>query len=131
MASLAGSGDRHDGDRLVPLGAQDYVQRVSEASKLPMPLALAQESVSRWHAAEALAAEDAGQLNSALWHLDRWIALEPNSWLPLARRARLHALLGDAAEAKSDLAAVAAQAGAETLASWHQHQAALDRITGR
>jgi hypothetical protein len=120
-----------EGEFLIPLGAAEYQKRVAAARRLPTPLAAPRTPAARWHAAEALAAAEAGQFNSACWHLDRWIAQAPKDWLPLARRARMHALQGEDEEARADLARAAALCPDRGLENWKRHQAVVNRIRGR
>jgi hypothetical protein len=124
------TGMRQDGELLVPLTIAAYRERASDASQLPLPLALPQTSAPEWHADQALAAENAGQMNGALWHLDRWVTAAPNAWLPRARRARIYAAIGDSRAVDADFDR-ARQLDANGVAQWNLHQAALGRITGR
>jgi hypothetical protein len=126
----AATGTRLDGESLVPLSAAEHRERVAGARALPLPLGLP-EAPALWHAEQALNAERAGQYNSARWHLNHWIALEPKAWLPLARRARLHSLEGDDPEAEADLQRAAKLARGDDVANWQRHQAAAGWPVGR
>ncbi|HVS37530.1 MAG TPA: protein kinase [Gemmataceae bacterium] len=123
----AATGLRLDGEVLTPLTAAEYRQRLESARNLPTPLLLAADP-ARWHADEALSAEQAGQYNSARWHLDRWIALEPKAWLPLARRARIDALEGNSEQEAADLKLAAALCPDEGLENWNRHEVVLDKL---
>jgi eukaryotic-like serine/threonine-protein kinase len=127
----AATGMQLDGPLLAPLAVADYQQRVAAASELGLPLRLPPRAAAAWHGEQAYAAEQAGQLNAALWHLDRWIAAVPTAWLPRARRARIHARLGDTAHAHTDLKQAAALARATDLDDWKLHEAVIGRITGQ
>ncbi len=126
----AATGVRLDGDALLPLTMAEYRQRLEDARGLPLPRTLA-AATAGWHAEEAYRAAQAGQFNSARWHLERWMALEPKAWLPLARRSRLHAREGAAMEAEADLERATALCSDDGLENWRRHQALVDRLTGR
>jgi len=127
----AATGMRLDGDALTALTVAEYDRRVQGARNLPVPLTAPAADPVRWHAAEALRAEDAGHFNSARWHLDRWLALEPKSWLPLARRARLHALEDNAKEAAADMQRASNLSHGSELENWKRHQAIVGKMVGR
>src|SRR5262249_10018690 len=84
----AATGMRLVDDALVPLSIAEYEDRVDRARTSPLPLQPS-FTLTHWHADEAFHAEQAGQLNSARWHLDRWVAREPGDWYPWFRRSHV------------------------------------------
>jgi hypothetical protein len=122
---------RLDGDVLVPLAHPEYDARVIAARALPTPLTLARGPQWQWHAEEAASALLAGQLNSARWHLDRWVVLEPAAWLPLARRAEISTLENDTAGASVDIKRAEQLCPDDGLTVWLRHQEVVARLTGR
>jgi WD40 repeat protein len=127
----AATGMRLTGDALVPLTLAEYQDRLAAARLLPVPLALELPPPVDWHREEAENALADGQINSAHWHMDRWIAQEPADWQPLARRARVQAIEGYNAGAEADLEQAAKLCHDDGLANWRRHQAAIARINGR
>jgi len=126
------TGLRLDDDRLVvPLTAAEYRQRVESTRELQAQLAGPAPSLPAWHAEQAQDALQVGQLTSARWHLDRWVALEPGNWLPLAWRATVHSLEGLPKEAEADFAQASRLGGDEKLANWIRHQAVTAKLVGR
>jgi hypothetical protein len=75
-----------------------------------------------YHDARARDAEQDGATFTALWHLDRLVALRPDDWLLYARRGRAYSIAGqlDSADAEYKLAAQHASTG--TLVDWYRHR---------
>jgi WD40 repeat protein len=127
----AATGMRLDGDLLIPLTHVEYQIQLGAAQALPTPLTLPREPRWQWHAEEAASAFLAGQLNSARWHLDRWVALEPSAWLPLARRAELAALENDISGMRADIEQARRLCPDNGVDVWLRHLAVVSRLTGQ
>jgi eukaryotic-like serine/threonine-protein kinase len=125
----AATGLRLKDEALVALSVAEYEERVERARRLSAPLTIPDDSVL-WDAEEAHRAEQAGQFLSARLHLDDWIAKQPKTWLPLARRARIKAAEDDASGAAADMKRAAALAPNE-VETWRRHEAVLEKIVGR
>lgn len=126
----AATGMRLDGEMLMPLSVAEHQERLEAARSLPFPLRLSVGAEPDWCIEQSLQAEGAGQLNAALWYLDRWIALAPNDWLPHARRSRINALQGLFEEAAADMKRAAARCGNNELDNWRKHQSARAEVVG-
>ena len=127
----AATGMAFDGATLAPLPLADHQQRVVAAAELPLPLRLPPQSTAAWHSEQARAAEQAGQLNAALWHLDRWVAAAPEAWLAHACRARVHARIGNTKQTEADLQRATLLGRGTDLDDWKRHEMVIGRITGR
>ena len=125
----AATGLRLDGDAVVALNVADYERRNAEARQLETP-PFQPEPILRWDREELFRAEAAGRWNSARWHLDRWIAQEPNDWLPWARRARISALEENPKSALADLKRATELAPVE-VDHWRRHEAVFDKVVGK
>jgi tetratricopeptide (TPR) repeat protein len=101
--------------------------RWPEAERPPGPPG----GAAAWHDARARDAEQAGNAVAERWHLDRLIALGPGSWLPYARRARLHSTAGDLAAAAADYARAAKHGGGGDLLDWYGHRARTCALLGQ
>jgi WD40 repeat protein/tetratricopeptide (TPR) repeat protein len=75
--------------------------------------------VAAWHATRASRAEDLKQWYSALWHLNRLVALRPSDTALRDRRGRAHFELGQWSEAVEDFT-VAIRASTNTPESWQR-----------
>ncbi len=120
------TGVRPEGNALEVLTPAEHQQRLERTEGLRKQMDRALPAVpagAAWHALEFQDALQAGQLNSALFHLDRWSALEPDAWLPLAWRGMIHVLEGQPGEAEADFAQAAKRKGGEEVAFWKQHLA--------
>jgi len=120
------TGVRPEGNALEVLTPAEHQQRLdrTEALRRQTDAALAPAPTgAAWHALEVQDALQAGQLNSAHYHLDRWVALEPDAWLPLAWRGMVHTLEGLPREAEADFEQAAKRKGGEAVALWKQHLA--------
>jgi WD40 repeat protein/anti-sigma factor RsiW len=127
----AATGMHTNGNALVPLSHAEYEARVATSAALPTALILAMEPLPLWHAEEARNALTAVEYNSARWHLDRWINLEPAAWLPLALRAKVSALEGNDDAARADLDRAAKLCPDDGLINWRRHEAAVGRLIGK
>jgi hypothetical protein len=125
----AATGLHLEGDAVLGLSAADHEKRVAEARTLPTPL-FEPQPIVRWHQQELFRAEEAGQYNSARWHLDRWIAREPDNWFAWCRRARIATLENTPQAAAPDLIRAVELDRAE-VDRWQRHEEALTKIARR
>jgi WD40 repeat protein len=122
----AATGLRIEADAVLAISAAAHDARVAEARVLPTPL-FEPQAIVRWHQEELFHAEESGQLNSARWHLDRWIAKEPDNWLAWCRRARISILENDSSGAAADFER-AAKIAPHEVEDWRRHDAALSKL---
>jgi WD40 repeat protein/serine/threonine protein kinase/Flp pilus assembly protein TadD len=84
-----------------------------------------------WHDARARDAEALGESVTALWHLDRLVAIDPGDWRLYVRRARVHSDAGRFADAESQYAEAQRRGRPEELFDWDKHRAAECDLAGR
>jgi WD40 repeat protein/serine/threonine protein kinase len=77
-----------------------------------------------YHDARARDAEQDGATVSALWHLDRLVALRPDDWLPYARRGRAYSAAGQLDRADAEYRLAAQHVSAAVLLDWYRHRVA-------
>jgi WD40 repeat protein/serine/threonine protein kinase len=77
-----------------------------------------------YHEARARDAEQDGATFTALWHLDRLVALRPEDWLLYARRGRAHSAAGHLDRAAAEYRLAAQHVSAEVLLDWYGHRVA-------
>jgi WD40 repeat protein len=77
-----------------------------------------------YHDARARDAEQEGATFTALWHLDRLVALRPDDGLPYARRGRAHSAAGQLDRADAEYRLAAQHVSAEVLRDWYRHRVA-------
>jgi hypothetical protein len=77
-----------------------------------------------YHDARARDAEQDGATFTALWHLDRLVALRPDDWLLYARRGRAHSAAGQLDRADAEYQLAARHVSAEVLLDWYRHRVA-------
>jgi WD40 repeat protein/tetratricopeptide (TPR) repeat protein len=86
--------------------------------------------LAAYHEACALDGKQMGNVPVQLWHLDQEIALQPDSWLPHARRASVHSSAGDLTAAAADYARAAALDAAQ-VHDWYRHRARIANRLGQ
>jgi WD40 repeat protein len=84
-----------------------------------------------YHDAQARDAEQDGATFTALWHLDRLVALRPDDWLLYARRGRAYSAAGQLVRADAEYRLAAQHVSAEVLLDWYRHRVADCAATGQ
>jgi WD40 repeat protein/serine/threonine protein kinase/Flp pilus assembly protein TadD len=84
-----------------------------------------------WHDARARDAEAGGEHVTALWHLDRLVAVDPGDWRLRARRARAHSDAGRLADAGDEYAEALRLGRPEELLTWYGHRTIECELAGR
>jgi hypothetical protein len=77
-----------------------------------------------YHDARARDAEQEGATFTALWHLDRLVALRPEDWLLYARRGRAWSAAGHLDRAEAEYQRAARHVCAAVLRDWYRHRVA-------
>jgi WD40 repeat protein/serine/threonine protein kinase len=77
-----------------------------------------------YHDARARDAEQDGATFTALWHLDRLVALRPDDWLLYARRGRAYSAAGQLDRADAEYQVAARHVSAAVLLDWYRHRVA-------
>jgi WD40 repeat protein/serine/threonine protein kinase len=75
-----------------------------------------------YHDSRARDAEQDGATFTALWHLDRLVALRPDDWLPYARRGRAYSAAGQLGRADAEYQLAAQHVSAAVLLDWYRHR---------
>jgi WD40 repeat protein len=75
-----------------------------------------------YHEARAQDAEQDGATFTALWHLDRLVALRPDDWLLYARRGRAYSAAGQLDRADAEYRLAARHVSARVLLDWYRHR---------
>jgi hypothetical protein len=77
-----------------------------------------------YHDARARDAEQDGATFTALWHLDRLVALRPDDWLLYARRGRAYSAAGQLDRADAEYRLADQHVSTEVLLDWYRHRVA-------
>jgi WD40 repeat protein/serine/threonine protein kinase len=75
-----------------------------------------------YHESRARDAEQDGATFTALWHLDRLVALRPEDWLLFARRGRAYSAAGQRDRADAEYRLAAQHVSAAVLLDWYRHR---------
>jgi WD40 repeat protein/serine/threonine protein kinase len=84
-----------------------------------------------YHDARARDAEQDGATFTALWHLDRLVALRPDDWLLYARRGRAYSAAGQLDRADAEYQLAAQHVSAAVLLDWYRHRVAYCAAAGQ
>jgi hypothetical protein len=93
--------------------------RWPEGARAPSPPG----GLAAWHDSRAREAARDGNIPAELWHLEQLTRVQPEAWLPYARRAAVHTAANNRELAAADSDRAMAHGGGDQLLDWYRHYA--------